>query len=79
MPGGKKFADFRELKDCIATYEDEFARGLVESLITYGLGRPFGFTDEPLAEAILAAGTPQDYQIKTLIQELVQSETFRSR
>ncbi|MEM6469639.1 MAG: DUF1592 domain-containing protein [Planctomycetota bacterium] len=79
LPGGVEFANFHELRDRIAVHEDAFARGLVESLIAYGLGRPYGFTDKPLADAILAEGKMKDYELSTLILALVRSETFRSR
>ena len=79
LPGGVQFADYQELRDKIATHEDDFARGLVEDLIAYGLGRPYGFTDEPWADAILKRGKEANYEIGLLIQELVLSETFRLR
>lgn len=79
LPGGVKFANYQELRNRIANYEDDFARGLVEDLIAYGLGRPYGFTDEPLANAILKRGKSCDYEISSLIVELVQSNAFRSR
>ncbi|MEM7316649.1 MAG: DUF1588 domain-containing protein, partial [Planctomycetota bacterium] len=79
LPGGVQFADYQELRDKIETHEDDFARGLVEDLIAYGLGRPYGFTDEPLADAILNRGKEANYEMGLLIQELVLSETFRRR
>lgn len=79
LPGGVKFADYQELRDKIAAHEDDFARGFVEDLIAYGLGRPYGFTDEPLADAILKRGKEANYEMGLLIQELVLSQTFRRR
>ena len=79
LPGGVKFNNYQELRDKVATYEDDFARGMVEDLIAYGLGRPYGFTDEPLADAILEAGKRDNYQMGSLIEELVQAKAFRSR
>lgn len=41
--------------DLVGECEHDFARGFAEHLIVYGLGRPFGFTDEPLTEEITGA------------------------
>lgn len=79
LPGGVKFNNYQELRDKVVAYEDVFARGMVEDLIAYGLGRPYGFTDEPLADAILEAGKRDNYQMGSLIEELVQAKAFRSR
>ncbi len=79
LPGGDSFANFFELRDVVARHDKEFAKGLVESLIAYGLGRPFGFTDEDLANEILEKARANDYQISTIIHSLVQSKAFRSK
>ena len=38
---GPEFANYFEMRDLIADREEDFARGLTEHLIGYGLGRPF--------------------------------------
>ncbi len=55
------FHGFFELRDRIAEREEAFARGLVEHLIEYALGRPYGFTDYNLADAILAESSPENH------------------
>lgn len=76
---GKKFKDFFGLRDAVAEHTDCFAQGLTESLITYGLGRPYGFTDQGLAEEIMEKARAGDYEFSLFIQALVQSKTFRSK
>jgi hypothetical protein len=73
---GPKFNDYFELRDIIADREPDFARGFTEHLIGYGLGRPFGFTDEDLANEIVAAAKKQDYTVSEFIQALVMSKPF---
>ena len=73
---GPKFNDYFELRDIIADREPDFARGFTEHLIGYGLGRPFGFTDEDLADEIVTAAKVEDYSISEFIQALVASEAF---
>ena len=77
---GPAFADFFELRELIATkHEDDFARGFTEALIQYGLGRPFGFTDEDLASEILDASKDKQYAVSEFIHALVQSKPFQSK
>jgi len=79
FPGGKEFDDFFELRDTIAEHESEFARGFAESLIAYGLGRPFGFTDQDLADELMSTARKNKYEINEFIHALVQSKTFRTK
>ena len=79
LPNGDKFADFFELRDQIAKQEQNFARGFSESLIEYGLGRPYGFSDRTLADEILAEASPQSNRISAFIHALVQSKAFQQK
>ncbi len=76
---GPEFADYFELRDRIANREADFARGFTEHLIGYGLGRPFGFTDEDLANEMTAGAKAKNYAIIEFIQALVQSEPFHHK
>lgn len=77
---GPAFGDFFELRDLIAKWQtDEFARSFTEALIEYGLGRPFGFTDEDLARKILAAAKDEQYATSAFIHALVQSQPFQRK
>ncbi|MFP6764755.1 MAG: DUF1585 domain-containing protein, partial [Planctomycetaceae bacterium] len=62
-----------------AEREASFARGFVESIIAYGLGRPYGFTDQDLAEDILTVGRNHSYTVKDLLYALVESRQFRTK
>ena len=74
-----QFGDYFELRDEIADEVDGFAMGLTEALISYGLGRSFGFTDHNLATDIVAAASGSEYAITDFIHGLVQSKVFRSK
>jgi hypothetical protein len=77
---GPTFADFFELRELIAKWQtEEFARSFTEALIEYGLGRPFGFTDEGLANGILVASKDKQYAVSEFIHALVQSKPFQSK
>ena len=73
---GPAFNDYFELRNLVAARCDDFARGFTESLVEYGLGRPFGFTDEGLAAGIVARAKEKDFAIGEFIQALVLSEAF---
>jgi len=76
---GPTFANYFELRDQIAKREPDFARGFTEALISYSLGRPFGFTDEDLANEILSAAKAKQYSVSEFIHSLVLSQTFRKK
>jgi mono/diheme cytochrome c family protein len=73
---GPAFKDYFELRDLVAARGDDFARGFTEALIEYGLGRPYGFTDDALASDIVARAKEEDFAIRAFIQALVASGTF---
>jgi hypothetical protein len=77
--GGPAFADFFELREIVAARSEPFARGFTAALIQYALGRPCGFADEPLIEAIVAAAASQDFGTRSFIHALVQSDAFRRK
>jgi hypothetical protein len=79
LPDGTKFEGFFELRDAVADREVAFARGLIEHLIEYALGRPFGFSDEKLAESILATSKQQKLSMRSMIHAIVQSQQFQTK
>jgi hypothetical protein len=73
---GSAFKDYFELRDLVAARSGDFARGFAEALIEYGLGRPYGFTDDALASDIVARAKEEDFAIRAFIRALVASGTF---
>ncbi len=77
---GPAFGNFLELRKSIVKWQaEEFSRGFTEALVEYGLGRPFSFTDEDLANEILLASKDKQYAISEFIHALVQSKAFQSK
>ena len=76
---GPTFSDYYELRNLTAQREDDFARGFTEHLIEYALGRPFGFTDENLANEIVSSARSKEFAISEFIHSLVQSKAFRTK
>ncbi len=76
---GPAFRDFFELRDAIATHSEPFARGIAEQLVSYALGRPFGFTDEELAAKLVETAREKDLTLRAFVHALVQSKEFHSK
>jgi hypothetical protein len=76
---GPAFTDFFELRDLIAARPEAFARGFTSALVEYALGRPCGFSDEPLVQSIVAAAVDDGYATRSFIHALVASKPFRTK
>ena len=76
---GPPFKSFFELRNLIASRPDLIARGFSESLITYALGRPYGFTDEPLATAMVQRAQKTQFAIREFVHALASSTQFRTK
>ncbi|TWT60910.1 DUF1592 domain-containing protein [Rubinisphaera italica] len=74
---GPAFENYFELRDLVASHEEDFARGFTEALIQYALGRPVGFTDERLIENIVQEAREHDFAIHAFIHALVNSPEFQ--
>ena len=59
--------------------EEQVARNLAQQLIVYATGAPIRFSDRPAIAKILARARGKGYGVRTLIEELVQSELFRNK
>jgi hypothetical protein len=79
MPGGGKFKDIRELKQVLLRDEKQLARNLARQLAVYATGAPIRFGDRERIEQILQRSEKSEYGVRTLIQELVQSELFQTK
>lgn len=76
---GPAFGDYHELRDRIVQREEDFARGFTEHLIEYALGRPFGFTDEDLANEIVSSAGSKEFAVSEFVHALVQNPSFRTK
>ena len=79
LHGGPAFADFYGLREIVASRPEQFARGFTAALIQYALGRPCGFGDDPLIDAIVSDARSHDLGTRSFIHALVQSKAFRTK
>ncbi len=79
LPGGKKFANIRELKAIYVAHEREIAKTLVDRLLVYSTGATTTFADQSAIAEIVAKADSEQYGVRSLIHAVVQSELFRKR
>jgi len=79
LPDGRTVSGAVELKELLMSEKDRFVRNLVEQMMVYGLGRNLGYYDRPAVARIMQAVQQDDYSMKTLIAEVIQSYPFRHR
>lgn len=79
LHNGPAFHDFFELREIIAAKSDDFARGFSTALVEYALGRPVGFSDEPLLDGMLQQAGKKDLAIREFIHALVRSKEFHTK
>jgi hypothetical protein len=79
LPDGRPFKDVREFKQLLLDSEPMIARNLVQQLLIYATGAPVRFSDRPHVERILTAAKTQEYGVRTLVHQIVQSDLFTSK
>ena len=75
-PDGQPFNDIRRFKELLADDVDQITAGLTKKLLTYSMGRTVGFSDRPAIKEIVAKVSKQQYGLRSLVHEIVQSPTF---
>ncbi len=79
MPDGRPFKDIRELKQCLLRDKEQLARNLTQQLLVYATGAPTRFSDRPEIAKILARTRPGGYGVRSLINEIVESDLFLNK
>ena len=80
MPSGIEVNGVAELQNYLMEHESQrFARALVKKMTTYALGRSLEFTDEEAISKLTQRFIADDYNMKKLLVEIVQSPMFQSK
>jgi hypothetical protein len=79
MLDGRQFDDVRRLKEMLIEDEATIARNVVKQLLIYASGAPIGFSDRPEIEAILARTRGDNYGVRSIVHEIVQSKLFQNK
>lgn len=80
LPSGLEVTGIAEFQDYLLQHESErFARAFVKKVTTYALGRSLEFTDEEAVSKLTQQFMADDYSLKKLLVEIVQSPMFQSK
>ena len=79
LPDGRSYNGSAEFKQLLAQDTDRFAEAFVEQLATYSLRRVMTIDDATQIKAIAAASKPDDYKLRTVLEQLVTSGLFQKR
>ncbi len=80
LPGNQAFQGPAELRQILKTSRrQQFARCMVEKMLTYALGRALESYDRCTIDEIVEKLVENDYRFSTLIAGIVEGEAFRMR
>ena len=79
LPNGKSFSSPAELRVLLKADLSDFARCIIEKMLTYSLGRGLERYDKRTVDEINRKLAASGYKFQTLIHEIVRSLPFQSR
>jgi len=80
LPDGVEVDGIEKLKEYLINHrKSDFAKGLVERILAYGLSRDVDFHDEELVDELVDHFEGSNYSVPELIEEIVSRETFSKR
>lgn len=79
LAGGREFKNVVELKEELLRDPEQLARNLVQQLAIYATGGSIQFSDRPQVARILERTRTGGYGVRSLIEEIVQSDLFLNK
>lgn len=79
LPDGRPFENIRGFKRLLIGEDETIARNLVRQLTVFATGAPVRFSDREQIEQILRNTNAQNYGLRNLIHEIVQSDLFLNK
>jgi hypothetical protein len=79
LPDGRRFQNIDEFKQLLLKDKDQLARALTRRLVTYATGAAPETADQPDIEAIVRKLRDNNYGLRTLVHEIVQSKLFKNK
>lgn len=77
MEGGERFENIEGLRQILLDEPDEIARAMVEKLVIYSTGSAITLPDRAEVERIVQQVRSDDFGLRSMIHQVVQSELFR--
>jgi len=79
FPDGRQYDGPDSFKKLLVAELDLFAEAFIEQLATFALRRVMTIDDREQIQSITAACKPNDFQLRTMVEQLVMSELFIKR
>jgi hypothetical protein len=79
LPDGRKFQNIDEYKQLLLEDKDQLARALAGKLLSYATGAAPTEADQPEIDLLVGHVRDQNYGLRALVHEVVQSELFRQK
>ena len=79
LADGRKFKDIMQLKEELVRDPEQLASNMAEQLAIYATGAPIQFSDRPQLAKILERTRAGGYGVRSLIEEIVQSDLFLNK
>jgi hypothetical protein len=79
LPDGRRFQNIDEYKQLMLDDKDQLARSLASKLLAYATGATPTTADNPEIDAIVSRIRDQDYGLRSLVHEVVQSQVFQHK
>ncbi len=76
---GQAFTDIHEFRKYLVAQDEQLARNLTERFLTFATGAGISFADRATVESILQETNEDSYPIRSLLEGVITSETFRSK
>ncbi len=76
---GQAFKDIHDFREYLAEKEEQLTRNLTQRFLTFATGAGVSFADRTIVESILNETRDEGYPIRTLLQQVILSEAFRSK
>ena len=76
---GQAFADIHEFREHLVEQQEQLARNLTERFLTFATGAGISFADRVTVESILKKTKENGYPVRSLLEQVILSETFRSK
>ncbi|MEO7600345.1 MAG: DUF1592 domain-containing protein [Opitutus sp.] len=79
LSDGRAYRDAKEFKRLIVEDEATIARNLARQLVVFATGAPVRFSEREQLEEILHRARNREYGVRTLVEEIVQSDLFQMK
>ena len=78
-PNGLELTGMSSLRDLLLDYDEQFVRTVTEKLMSYALGRPLEYFDQPTVRQIVRDAKDNDYRWSSIVLGIVKSPAFLMR